>query len=207
MPLPIPLEILLAATLETALNQLLALDEQSARRRQPLHGKVLQLELRELKPLWLVFSPSRVDLLTRYEGQPDATISLALSALPRLRDPNQLTPLIREGKMDLAGDTSLCNQVAQLFSELQIDWEGQLARYTGDVIAHSLCRGAQQLRHTLQQQGELLRQDLAEYLTEELRLAPGPLEVACFCDDVDELKRRFDATALRLEKLAHRIEA
>ena len=36
-----PLEILLAATLETALNQLLALDEQSARRRQPLHGKVL----------------------------------------------------------------------------------------------------------------------------------------------------------------------
>ena len=33
MPLPIPLEILLAATLETALNQLLALDEQSARRR------------------------------------------------------------------------------------------------------------------------------------------------------------------------------
>lgn len=207
MPLPIPLEILLAATLETALNQLLALDEQSARRRQPLHGKVLQLELRELKPLWLVFSPSRVDLLTRYEGQPDATISLALSALPRLRDPNQLTPLIREGKMDLAGDTSLCNQVAQLFSELQIDWEGQLARYTGDVIAHSLCRGAQQLRHTLQQQGELLRQDLAEYLTEELRLAPGPLEVACFCDDVDALKRRFDATALRLEKLAHRIEA
>ena len=206
MPLPIPLEILLAATLETALNQLLALDEQSARRRQPLHGKVLQLELRELKPLWLVFSPSRVDLLTRYEGQPDATISLALSALPRLRDPNQLTPLIREGKMDLAGDTSLCNQVAQLFSELQIDWEGQLARYTGDVVAHTLCRGVRQLGHTLQQQGELLRQDLAEYLTEELRLAPGPLEVACFCDDVDELKRRFDATALRLEKLAHRIE-
>ncbi len=207
MPLPIPLEILLAATLETALNQLLALDEQSARRRQPLHGKVLQLELRELQPLWLIFSPSQVDLLTRYEGQPDATIRLTLSALSRLRDPNQLTPLIREGKVDLSGDAGLCNQVAQLFSELQIDWEGQLARYTGDVVAHTLCRGAQQLRHTLQQQGELLRQDLAEYLTEELRLAPGPLEVACFCDDVDELKRRFDATALRLEKLAHRIEA
>ena len=205
MPLPIPLEILLAATLETALNRLLALDEQSARRRQPLHGKVLQLELRELQPFWLLFSPSQVDLLTRYEGQPDATIRLTLSALPRLRDPNQLTPLIREGKVDLSGDTSLCNQFAQLFSELQIDWEGQLARYTGDVVAHTLCRGVRQLGHTLQQQGELLRQDLAEYLTEELRLAPGPLEVACFCDDVDELKRRFDATALRLEKLTHRI--
>ena len=206
MPLPIPLEILLAATLETALNRLLALDEQSARRRQPLHGKVLQLELRELQPFWLLFSPSQVDLLTRYEGQPDATIRLTLSALPRLRDPNQLTPLIREGKVDLSGDTSLCNQFAQLFSELQIDWEGQLARYTGDVVAHTLCRGVRQLGHTLQQQGELLRQDLAEYLTEEVRLAPGPLEVAYFCDDVDELKRRFDATALRLEKLAHRIE-
>ena len=83
MPLPIPLEILLAATLETALNQLLALDEQSARRRQPLHGKVLQLELRELKPLWLVFSPSRVDLLRTAARSPAGTADGVVVTRPR----------------------------------------------------------------------------------------------------------------------------
>ena len=83
LPLPMPLEILLTAGLETALNQLLALDERAAFRRQPLHGKVLQLDIRELKPLWLVFSPSQVDILTRYSGAADAGISLNLDALPR----------------------------------------------------------------------------------------------------------------------------
>jgi ubiquinone biosynthesis protein UbiJ len=51
----------------------------------------------------------------------------------------------------------------------------------------------------------LLRQDVAEYVTEEAGLAPGALEVACFCEDVLALKRQFDTTALRLEKLRLRI--
>ena len=205
LPLPMPLEILLTAGLETALNQLLALDERAAFRRQPLHGKVLQLDIHELKPLWLVFSPSQVDILTRYSGTADAGISLNLDALPRLRDKNQLTPLIREGKVDLQGDPALFNQFAILLGELHIDWEGHIARYTGDVIAHTLCHSVRSLHQSLRQQRDMLRQDVAEYVTEEARLAPGPLEVACFSDDVRALKQQFDSTALRLEKLAHRI--
>jgi ubiquinone biosynthesis accessory factor UbiJ len=205
LPLTMPLEILLTAGLEHALNQILALDERAAFRRQPLQGKVLQLDVRELKPLWLVFSSSQIDILNRYDGVADAGISLNLSALPRLRDKNQLTPLIREGKVDLQGDPALFNLFSILLGELQIDWEGQLARHTGDVLAHTLCRSARALHQGMSHQLGLLRQDVAEYVTEEARLAPGSLEVACFCEDVLALKRQFDTTALRLEKLRHRI--
>ncbi|MGL4205199.1 MAG: ubiquinone biosynthesis accessory factor UbiJ [Aeromonadaceae bacterium] len=201
----LPLAELLSATLENALNRLLAQDSSSAERARPLRGKVLRLEIRELRPLWFIFSAQRIDLLTHFDGPADAGVSLDLAALPRLRDKNQLSSLIREGKVDLQGDPALFNCFAILLGELEIDWEGKLARYLGDVPAHLLCRQARQLHQGLARQLEISRQDLAEYLTEEARLAPGPLEVACFCEDVSALKRRFDATALRLERLAARV--
>ena len=33
-----------------------------------------------------------------------------------------------------------------LLGELDIDWEEELSRYTGDVVAHTLCSGARQAR-------------------------------------------------------------
>lgn len=205
MPLPPPLETLLTAGLETAINQLLKLDERQDNGRRTLQGKVIKLDIRELMPVWLVFSTQYVDVLAHYEGPADAGLSTTLSALPRLRDRSQLTPLIREGKVDLIGDPGLFNQFAILLGDLDIDWEGQLGRYIGQIPAHLFTTGLRKLQAGVQQQLAISRQDLAEYLVEELRLAPGPLEVADFCDDVAALRRQCDATALRLEKLAHRI--
>ncbi|MGL5554811.1 MAG: ubiquinone biosynthesis accessory factor UbiJ, partial [Aeromonas veronii] len=47
-----PMDAMVTAVIETSLNQLLALDKQSPERLRKLVGKVLKLELRELKPLW-----------------------------------------------------------------------------------------------------------------------------------------------------------
>ena len=46
-----PMDAMVTAVIETSLNQLLALDKQSPERLRKLTGKVLKLELRELKPL------------------------------------------------------------------------------------------------------------------------------------------------------------
>ena len=72
-----PMDAMVTAVIETSLNQLLALDKQSPARLRKLAGKVLKLELRELKPLWFVFSERRLDVLARYEGEPDAVLSLS----------------------------------------------------------------------------------------------------------------------------------
>lgn len=201
-----PLPSLLLATLETAINRLLTLDPASQTRSEHLAGKRVKIQLREWPtPVWLLFSPGRVDCLGEYEGEPDASLSLSLAAWPLLKDPGQLTRYIREEKLDISGDPGLINAVAVLFGQLDIDWEEQLSHYTGDVLAHGLCRGLRQLHQGANRQLALLRQDLAEYVTEEARLAPGPLEVAAFCDDVDALRRRFEQTQLRVERLLHQV--
>lgn len=107
-----PMDAMVTAVIETSLNQLLALDKQSPERLRKLVGKVLKLELRELKPLWFVFSERRLDVLAQHEGEADAVLSLSLTALGLLKDPSALTRYIREEKLDLTVIPSWCRHSA-----------------------------------------------------------------------------------------------
>ena len=49
------------------------------------------------------------------------------------------------------------------------------------------------------------QRQLAEYLTEEIRLAPGPLEVASFNDDVELLAQQMKAVELRLTRFEQQV--
>ena len=200
-----PMDAMVTAVIETSLNQLLALDKQSPARLRKLAGKVLKLELRELKPLWFVFSERRLDVLARYEGEPDALLSLSLTAIGLLKDPSALTRYIREEKLDLSGDPQLVQAFSALRGELDIVWEEELSRYTGDVVAHTLCSGARQARRFVGRELCRSQRQVAEYLTEEARLAPGPLEVASFNDDVEELAQQMKAIELRLARLEQQV--
>ncbi|UCA11642.1 SCP2 sterol-binding domain-containing protein [Aeromonas enteropelogenes] len=200
-----PMDAMVTAVIETSLNRLLELDKQSPERLRKLTGKVLKLELRELKPLWFVFSDRRLDVLARYEGKADAVLSLSLTALGLLKDPSALTRYIREEKLDLSGDPQLVQAFSVLLGELDIDWEEELSRYTGDVMAHTLLRGARQARSLVGRELCRSQRQLAEYLTEEIRLAPGPLEVASFNDDVEVLAQQLKAIELRLARFEQQV--
>lgn len=199
-----PLNIALSALLETGLNQLLRFDPRSVTRSKALYGKVLKLELQGLPALWLVFSPQQVDVLTNYEHQAHASLSLKWQGLQVLRQPENLSRYIREDRLDLQGDPALFHAFSHLFSELDIDWEEQLSAYTGDVLAHGLFRGMTKIQQTAMKQWQLSAQDLREAITEEWMLAPGALQVAAFCDDVTVLERDSEQLLQRAEQLLMR---
>jgi ubiquinone biosynthesis protein UbiJ len=115
-----PMDAMVTAVIEASLNQLLNLDKQSPARLRKLAGKVLKLELRELKPLWFVFSERRLDVLARFEGEADAVLSLSLTALGLLKEPSALTRYIREEKLDLSGDPQLVQAFSALLGELEM---------------------------------------------------------------------------------------
>ena len=76
-----------------------------------------------------------------------------------------------------------------------------LAPYTGDIAAEGISKalrgGAKFLRHGIQRQ----QRYVAEAITEEWRMAPGPLEVAWFAEETAAVERAVDALTRRLEKL------
>ena len=193
---------LLTAGLETALNRILYRDRGLKAARQRLNGKVLQLRLQELsQPVTLVFSEHQVDVLGEWQDRSDCTVITRLSLLPKLRDRQQLTGMIRSGELEVEGDLQVVQQFSALIDMAELDPAEYLAPWTGDIVAQGISnvarRGLQLLRGDMQRK----QRYLTETLTEEWRVAPGRLEMAWYGEEVDALERQAGQLEQRLLQL------
>ncbi|TCT39657.1 ubiquinone biosynthesis protein UbiJ [Vibrio crassostreae] len=190
-----PFDPLVTAVIETSLNTFVNDDPALVRRLSRLKGQIIQVNLKELnKTLTFVFS-QQIDVLSEYEGQPDCYLSLNLSVLPELREQSNITKLIKQDKLILEGDIQLAQKFAQLMTDCKPDLEEWLSRVTGDVVAHTLIQGVKNVGGFVAKQASKHQSHVAQVLTEEWKIAPAPLEVAHFCDQVDDVK----SSAARLE--------
>lgn len=197
-----PFKPLVTAGLETVLNTFLWRDRALKPARQRLLGKVLRIELQELSdPVVLVFSERQLDVLGAWEGGADCTVRTRLSVLPQLRNRQQLTALIRSGDLEVQGDLQVVQNTVTLCDLAEFDPAELLAPYTGDVVAEGFSKvfrgGARFLLHGAQRQ----QRYVAEAITEEWRLAPGPLELAWFAEETAAVERTLAALEKRLDTL------
>jgi len=197
---------LLTAAIETSLNYLLFRERCLKAARTRLVGKVLRIELQELNaPLTFVFSEQKIDVLGQWDGEADCTVTTKLSVLRKLRDRQQLSPLMRSGELIVEGDISVVQQFSALF-EL-VEWEPAelLAPYLGDVAAQGISQAISGGFRFLTQGVKQQQSYVAQTLTEEWKLAPGPLEVVWFSEEVSALTRELDALDKRFEKLEDKL--
>lgn len=192
---------LLTASLETALNQILYRDRGLKAARQRLSGKSLAIELAELKQsVTFIFSDRQVDVIGDWADKPDCTVKTRLATLPKLRDRQQLTALIRSGELEVEGDLQLVQQFSALMDLAELDPAEYLAPWIGDIAAQGISqfarRGFQAVRRDVQRKQSYL----AQTLTEEWRVAPGALELAWFAEEVDALSASCEALEARLRK-------
>ncbi|ELP1878238.1 SCP2 domain-containing protein [Vibrio vulnificus] len=196
-----PFEPLITAVIETSLNVLVKDNPDLEKRLLRLKGQVIQVHLQEVnKTLTFIFS-QQIDVLANYEGQPDCYLSLKLAVLSDLKEQANITKLIKQDKLILEGDIQLAQKFAQLISDAKPDVEEWVSRVTGDVVAHSLAQGVKSVGGFVRHQAKKQQHHLAQVITEEWRLAPGPLEVAYFCDQVDDTKSDLARLEARLQKL------
>ncbi|HAS8564015.1 TPA: SCP2 domain-containing protein [Vibrio vulnificus] len=196
-----PFEPLITAVIETSLNVLVKDNPDLEKRLLRLKGQVIQVHLQEVnKTLTFIFS-QQIDVLANYEDQPDCYLSLKLAVLPDLKEQANITKLIKQDKLILEGDIQLAQKFAQLISDAKPDVEEWVSRVTGDVVAHSLAQGVKNVGGFVGRQAKKQQYHLAQVITEEWRLAPGPLEVAYFCDQVDDAKSDLARLEARLQKL------
>lgn len=197
-----PFQPLLTAGIEGVLNAFLWRSGALKPARQRLFGKVLRIELKEFSsPLVLVFSERQIDVLSAWEGEADCTVTTRLGVLPQLRNRQQLTALIRSGDLEVQGDLQVVQNLVALMDLAELDPAELLAPYTGDIVAEGVSKTLRGGAHFLLRGFQRQQRYVAEALTEEWRMAPGPLEVAWFAEESAAIARDVDALARRLEKL------
>ncbi|MEY3219115.1 MAG: hypothetical protein RIT27_472 [Pseudomonadota bacterium] len=185
--------------LEILINQALALDEVARQSMAKLKDKTLLIQI-EGTPLSWCFAPKSDGFLQMPTEitQPDVIISgMPFSLLRLLNEPTLLTT----GIATLSGEMQVAQNFMTIFAQLQIDWEEQLSRLVGDVVAHQMGNLARNAQQYTQKTVQTLQQNTIEYLQEETRFLPTHPELALFCDEIDVLRSDVARLEKRLERL------
>lgn len=188
--------------LETAINQYLSLDPEIAGQLSSLHGKVIGIDLSGT-PIIFFFIPDQngqLQLLSQYEGQPDCLISGAPLNLLRSTISDN-TDSTFSGDVHIEGSSGVAQQFTTILKRIDIDWEEQLSRLTGDIIAHQVGNSFRAGSNWFSRNLESTGLNLQEYLQEEARMLPGALELDNFYQDVDQLRDDVERLAARVQRL------
>jgi ubiquinone biosynthesis protein UbiJ len=135
----------------------------------------------------------------------DATATLRATPLDLLKLMNaDGVSGVKRTRADLKGDLDVAERYATLLKLARPDVEGEIAKWIGDIPAHALGEAARGARAWLTRARDALRTNTAEYLQEESRAMPAPLEAQAFYGDVEKLRDDVERAAARLARLERR---
>ncbi len=195
-------------SLERSINALLQLDSVACKKLALHHGKAIGIHLRGPE-ITLYFIPNQqghLQLFSQIEGNPDALLSGSPLDLLRSGDKEQGSAQLFAGRVSITGNTALAHDFGATLGGLEIDWEEQLSKFTGDILAHQIGNAVRKAGHWIRNTSSRMEADLGEYLTSEARLLPHPLEVEDFITRVDELREHTDRLEARIRLLQRQLQ-
>jgi len=181
-----------------ALNHLLEQQPWAAERLRPFAGQAVEFRCPPFPDLRFAITDN--GLLDRAQGETASALVVKLTpgTLPFLlaRDETARKRVEIEGSADLAG------AVDYLFRHLSWDFEEDLSKVFGDIVAHCLASGGKALAAWQRDAGLRLAESLAEYWTEEQPLLARPADVENFCRSVDTLRDDVARLERRIQHLS-----
>jgi len=193
---------------ESAINRYLRMDPDGGARMARLDGQCIALDLRGLDlKLFILPGEQGIRLQDRFEGEVDTVLRGTPLGMLQLGVGGNSGKTLFSGDVQIEGNVETGQAFKAILDGIDIDWEEQLSKLTGDFVAHHLGNATRQLQGALQHGRATLEQDIGEYLQEELRVLPSRVETGNFCSDVSRISmdvERMDARIRRLQKTSHR---
>jgi ubiquinone biosynthesis protein UbiJ len=188
--------------LESAINRYLRLDPDTCARMAALSGHCIGIELRGLDMALFVFPGEQgIRIEGQFDGEPDTFLRGTPLGMARLGLGGSTEKTLFSGDVTIDGDVETGQTFKSILDEIDIDWEEQLSKLTGDVIAHQLGNAARQARKILRHGQTTIQKDIGEYLQEELRVLPARIETENFSADVTRINMDTDRLAARIKRL------
>lgn len=196
--------------LEHFLNTLLARDPAAPARLSRLAGSRLLFRLvRPRVDALLGVTPEGISLTfgaPHENDRLDTEVELDERTLRELLAGRSIEELMFSGSLTVRGDIMRLEAVRDLLLDLDIDWEGQLARWMGHGPAHSVAEGLRCLVRIEHRARREFSADFCDYLREEVRLLPGRRQAAVVRDHLTELETTLDRLNARVERVQQRLD-
>lgn len=157
----------------------------------PLQGYTVAIKCTDLNKTWYISFEEQAHILDATSNSIDVSITSTVSGFTRY--------VVQKDRsaIHIAGNMEVAQLLQQTFDDLEIDWEEEISKYTGDIIAHQSMR----FLHGLS--GLSIDQMLQEYLQEEIKILPTKHEINDFLNDVDQMRNRVEKLQRRIEQYAN----
>lgn len=186
----------------SAFNRYLQLDPEASARMASLQGRCIALEFRGMNlRLYVLPQVNGIQLLQKSDSEPDTVLSGTPLGMASLGLGSRTEQTLFSGAVTISGDVETGQAFKDILDSMDIDWEEQLSRLTGDVIAHQVGNAARHARRFLAHARSTLEQDTGEYLQEELRVLPSRIEIENYMADVSRLVMDTDRLSARIKRL------
>ncbi|MGE4404149.1 ubiquinone biosynthesis accessory factor UbiJ [Pseudomonas sp.] len=196
----------LLAGAERGINRVLRLDPTALSRLARLGGRIIEIDC--TTPAWRLFllaDDEGLRLASSWGAEADCRLRAPATSLLRLAVSRDKTAVLHGPDVEIDGDSGLLLGLAEILQDLELDWEYEVSRWLGPVAAQVLGSSLRNPLHWARENADTLRQDLADYLSEETRALVGQAEAqACF-DELDDMKLTLDRLEARIERLAHNL--
>lgn len=193
---------LIKVIIETAFKSLPCQDQDVLAARQRLTGKVLRMELVELKTsVILIFGKLRIYVLKAMDDTADCTIRVRFITLLALVNRNCWTQFIKQGDLEVDGDLQLAQLLVELLNMTEYDVAELLSPWLGDVIAEGIIRVMTVKIASILKRLSISKERLTLAITDEWQIIPSMLEHSWFCSEVNQLNLAEKSLVDYLEKL------
>jgi ubiquinone biosynthesis protein UbiJ len=180
------------------LNHLLSQHAWAAERLRPFADRTVEVRCPPFPDLRLRITAAGLAERAPADAASTLVVKLSPGVLPLLAMGDERA----RGRVEIEGQADLAAAVDELFRKVRWDFEEDLSRVFGDVVAHRLASGGRAVAAWQRDAAQRLAENLAEYWTEEQPLLLRPANAEKFRRDAQAL--RDDAA--RLEKRVEQLE-
>ncbi len=202
----ITLNLATASALETIINKYLSLDPDSQEKRRPLVGKRIAIELSDWQLTYVFeFSDAALTIDTQRETPCQVTLSGSSFAFFNMASQERGGDALFKGDIHFEGEIGTAQTFQKFWQSIDVDWEEELSKYTGDIIAHQTGELVRSAHQHIKQFFTTAQQNVSEYIKEEAEMTPSPIEVEAFYDSLDDLKGDVDRLSVRVNHLTQKL--
>jgi ubiquinone biosynthesis protein UbiJ len=190
------------AVLEQALGRWFLGSEASRQQLQALSGRTIAVRVDPPGlTAYLLPTPEGLQIQMESDITPDATLTGSLPAFARLglgRSPHQA---LAAGDIRIDGNTDVADALRRLFSGASREWRERVSALLGPIVAGHVAGVADAAKDWAARTATTVREDVTEFLQEEVREVPAPAEGEAFLSGVDRLREDCDRLEARLMRL------
>lgn len=159
---------LILSGIEELCNRALQYDEASRLAFEELSGAAIFVEskipvIQADFNFYILFYENGIILSAHHEGIADAEIHAAnFQTVARFLSGRSELGRKNQGKLMIHGNLEVVDAFQDILSQLDIDWEEPLSRYTGDIVAHEVHRMVNDAGELIKKASDFIENDLED---------------------------------------------